>query len=74
MLTAFGKWLNSTKFQLAILCIGLVYLQQELYGLSPEIAANALVKVTLGYFGARIVEPVVEFITKKLEEKKRANT
>ena len=74
MLTGFGKWLSSTKFQLAVLGIGLIYLQQELYGLTPEIATNALVKIILGYFGARIIEPVVEFIVKKIEEKKNANT
>lgn len=73
MLTGFGKWLSSTKFQLAVLCIGLIYLQQELYGLDPEVAANSLVKIVLGYFGARIVEPIVEFVTKKLEERKNAN-
>lgn len=70
MLTGFGKWLSSTKFQLAILCIGLIYLQQEMYALNPEVATNALVKIVLGYFGARIVEPIVEFVTKKIEERK----
>ena len=74
MLTGFGKWLSSTKFQLAILCIFLIYLQQELYTLSPEVATDALVKIVLGYFGARIIEPIVEFIVKKIEERKSANT
>ncbi len=73
MLTGFGKWLSSTKFQIAILCIGLIYLQQEMYALNPEVATNALVKIVLGYFGARIVEPIVEFVTKKIEERKNAN-
>ena len=72
-MTGFFKWLNSTKFQIAVLSIGLIYLQQELYGLNPEVATNALVKIVLGYFGARIVEPVVEFVTKKIEERKNAN-
>jgi len=69
-MSGFFKWLNSTKFQLAVLCISLVYLQQELYGLNPEVATDALVKIVLGYFGARIVEPIVEFVTKKIEERK----
>jgi len=74
VLTGFGKWLCSTKFQIAIIVIGLIYLQQELYGLSPEVVADSLVKLSLAYFGARIAEPFVEYVVKKVEEKKNANS
>lgn len=56
----FIKWLGSTKFQIAVLCIGLIYLQQAFYGLSAEVVAGSLVKICIAYLGARILEPVVE--------------
>jgi len=64
------KWLSSTKFQIAVLCIALIYLQQEFYGLSPEIVTDALLKITLAYFSARIVEPVIEFLVGVVEKRK----
>jgi len=64
------KWLSSTKFQIAVMCIALIYLQQEFYGLSPEIVTDALLKITLAYFSARIVEPVVEFLVGVIEKRK----
>jgi len=66
-MNGFYKWLSSTKFQICVLVIGLVYLQQELYGLNPEIVTDALIKIALGYFSARILEPIVEFLIRKLE-------
>lgn len=66
-MNGFYKWVNSTKFQIAILSIGLIYLQQSLYGLSPEVVANCLVKIAIAYFGARVLEPIVEKITEKLK-------
>lgn len=66
-MNGFYKWLHSTKFQVAILCIGLIYLQQELYSLKAEIVTGALVKISIAYFGARVLEPVVEFLTKKIK-------
>jgi len=64
------KWLSSTKFQIAVMCIALIYLQQEFYGLNPEIVTDALLKITLAYFSARIVEPVIEFLVGVVEKRK----
>jgi len=64
------KWLSSTKFQIAVLCIALIYLQQEFYGLNPEVATDALLKLALGYFSARILEPVVEFLMGAINKRK----
>lgn len=66
MMNGFLKWLSSTKFQICVLSIGLIYLQQELYGLNPEIVTDAIIKLALGYFSARILEPIVEFLIQKL--------
>ena len=66
MVNGFNKWLSSTKFQVAVLCIALIYLQQILFGLSPESVADSLVKICLAYLSARILEPVVEKITGKM--------
>ena len=51
--------------------IGLIYLQQELYGLSAEVVTDAIVKLSIAYFSARILEPIVEFLIKKLEVLKK---
>lgn len=67
MHNGFYKWLHSTKFQVAILCIGLIYLQQELYFLKAEIVTAALVKISIAYFGARILEPIAEFLANKIK-------
>lgn len=64
----FNKWLGSTKFQIAVLCIGLIYLQQSLYGLSAEIAASSIVKICIGYLGARILEPIVEMSVSRFKK------
>ena len=66
--SGYVKWLSSTKFQIAVMCIALIYLQQEFYGLNPEVATDALLKLALGYFSARILEPVVEFLISKVKE------
>ena len=60
MVNGFNKWLGSTKFQIAVLCVFLIYLQQPLYGLDPVLAASSLVKICIAYLGARILEPIVE--------------
>jgi len=64
----FNKWLTSSKFQLAVLCCGLIYLQQPLYGLDPVVVAQSLVKICLAYLGARILEPVVEMSVSRLKK------
>jgi len=66
MMNGYLKWLSSTKFQIAFLAIGLIYCSQEFFKLNPEIATDAIVKLSLGYFTARIVEPIVEFVVQKL--------
>ena len=58
-MTGYKKWLASSKFQVATLCIALIYLQQTLYGLDPGSVADALVKIAVAYMGARVLEPIV---------------
>jgi len=70
MVNGFNKWLGSTKFQIAVLCIALIYLQQFLNGLSAEIVADSLVKICIAYLGARILEPVVEMSVARLKNEK----
>ena len=69
-MNGFSKWVHSTKFQVAVLCIALIYLQQFLYGLSAEIVADSLVKICVAYLGARILEPVVEMSVARLKNGK----
>ena len=66
------KWLSSTKFQIAVMCIALIYLQQEFYGLNPGVATDALVKLAIAYFSARVLEPVVEFFVSVVEKRKES--
>jgi hypothetical protein len=58
----FEKWLNSTKFQVALMVIWLIFIDQQLFGLDAKTAATLLKDVALGYFAARVLEPVVEKI------------
>ena len=61
--TGWQKFLTSSKFQVALLAIGFIYLAQILFGLSPETAATTIMKIAVGYFGARVLEPIVDKIT-----------
>ena len=70
MVNGFNKWLGSTKFQLSVLCVALIYLQQFVSGLSAEIVADSLVKICIAYLGARILEPVVEMSIARLKNEK----
>ena len=70
MVNGFNKWLGSTKFQLSVLCVSLIYLQQFVSGLSAEIVADSLVKICIAYLGARILEPVVEMSIARLKNEK----
>ena len=72
-MNGFFKWLSSTKFQIAVLAIGLIYLQQGFYELPPAVATDAIVKLSLGYFTARIIEPIVEFVVRKLDGFKKVD-
>jgi len=65
-LNGFAKWLNSTKFQIAVLAIFLTYLSQVFFKLDPQTAVKVIKDVALGYFGARILEPAVEYAVNKL--------
>lgn len=68
MVNGFNKWLASSKLQVAVLCIVLIYLQQLLYGLSAEIVAGSLVKICIAYLGARILEPIVEMSVSRFKK------
>ena len=65
-LNGFSKWLTSTKFQIAVLAIVLTYLAQVFFKLEPQAAVKVIKDIALGYFGARILEPVVEHAVNKL--------
>ena len=57
----FSKWLTSTKFQVAVLGIMLLYLAPVFYkSLDPTRMAELIRDIVLGYFAARVGEPVVE--------------
>ena len=57
----FNKWLTSTKFQLGTLGILLLYLGPVFYkSLDPTRMAELIRDIVLGYFGARVAEPIVE--------------
>lgn len=70
MVSGFNKWLASSKLQIAVLCIALIYLQQFVNGLSAEVVADSLVKICVAYLGARILEPVVEMSIARLKNGK----
>jgi len=72
MNNGFKKWLSSTKFQVAFLAIGLIYISMEIFDADPADAIGAIRDVALGYFTARVVEPAVEFFTKKIKKSKNA--
>jgi len=59
-MNAFQKFIMSSKFQIAVLCISLIYLQQGLYNLDPNSVTDAIVKICIAYMGARVIEPIVE--------------
>ena len=61
--TAWQKFLTSSKFQIALLAIGLIYVDQFAFGLSPEVCATSIMKISIGYFGARVLEPIADKIT-----------
>jgi len=67
MVNGFNKWLSSSKFQIAVLTIGLIYVQQ-FNGLAVEIVAESLVKICVAYLGARILEPVVEMAVSRFKK------
>ena len=56
----FTKWLSSTRFQVAILAIGLIYVSMEIFEADPTVAIKAIRDVSLGYFTARVVQPLLE--------------
>ena len=66
MNNGFKKWLSSTKFQIAVLAIGLIYASMAIFDSDPTYMNGYIRDVALGYFGARVAEPIVEFVTKKI--------
>lgn len=72
-LNGFGKWLKSTKFQVALIAIGLIYVSMKIFNANPDTAIPAIRDIALGYFGARVAEPVVEFAINKLGKGKKTD-
>jgi len=70
-MNGFYKWLSSTKFQIAILAIGLIYISMEIFKASPYTAIRAIRDVAIAYFGARVAEPIVEFVVGKFGRTQR---
>jgi len=68
-LNGFNKWLQSSKFQIALIAIGLIYLSMEIFNANPDTALPLVRDVAIAYFGARVIEPVVEFVVKRLGKK-----
>lgn len=69
-MTVFKKFIISSKFQVAILAIGLIYLSMEIFYADPAVAIKAIRDIAIAYFAARVAEPLVEFVTKKLKKPK----
>ena len=72
-LNGFGKWLQSSKFQIAFIAIGLIYVSMEIFSANPDTAIPAIRDIALGYFGARVAEPIVEFVVNKLGKGKKTD-
>ena len=68
--SGFRKWLSSTKFQIAVLAIGLIYTSMAIFDSDPTHMNGYIRDIALGYFGARVVEPLVEFATNKIKRPK----
>lgn len=62
----FAKWLSSTKFQVFMLVFVLGIFLIVVYKLQPADALGKIRDVAIAYMGARVLEPVAEFITKKI--------
>lgn len=67
-MNGFLKWLNSTKFQIGILAIVLIYFSVEIFQADPNIANSLIRDVAIAYFGARVAEPVVEYLTNRMSK------
>lgn len=61
----FAKWLSSTKFQVFMLVFVIAIFLIVVYRLSPADALGKIRDVAIAYMGARVLEPVAEFLTKK---------
>lgn len=66
----FSKWLISTKFQVTIITIGLIFAAQGLYKLNPATAGRLIRDIALAYLGARGLEPIVEYAVARLKGKR----
>ncbi len=71
-MNGFKKWLSSTKFQIGILAIGLIYIAMEIFEADPADALPLIRDVALGYFTARVAEPIVEVAVRKLSRSKNS--
>lgn len=59
-MNGFKKWLNSTKFQVAVLGIIFLYLAPVFFEADPNLMAKYIRDIAIAYMGFRIGEPVVE--------------
>jgi hypothetical protein len=66
-MSGFEKLITSSKYQIALLAIGLIYAAQPLFGLEPATATKSIEIIAVAYFGARILEPVVEMLATRLK-------
>lgn len=68
MKNGFKKFMISSKFQIAAVTIGLVYLSVNLLGATPDIAIRCIRDVAVAYFAARVLEPAVEFMVTRIKK------
>lgn len=63
----FKKFMISSKFQIAAVTIGLIYLSVNLLGATPDTVVGCIRDIAVAYFAARVLEPAVEFMIKRLK-------
>jgi len=71
--SGFKKFIISSKLQVAVLAIGLIYISMEIFDADPADAIGAIRDVAIAYFGARVAEPIVEFLGKKIFKSKESD-
>ena len=68
MKAGFKKFMISSKFQIAAVTIGLVYLSVNLLGSTPDTAISCIRDIAVAYFAARVLEPAVEFMVTRIKK------
>ena len=67
-MNGFLKFLSSSKYQLALLTFGFIVWLIASNKISGELAVREVVKLSIAYFGARVLEPFVEFLLNRRKQ------